>query len=47
MVGYIATFQQGWHSGESTRLSPIIGEFGVSVFVEDGKPENLEKNPRS
>jgi len=22
-------------------------EFGVFVFVEGGKPENLEKNPRS
>ena len=42
----------GFSSGTSTRwlfvhCFQIELEFGVLVFVEGGKPENPEKNPRS
>ena len=42
----------GFSSGTSTRwlfvhYFQIELEFGVLVFVEGGKPENPEKNPRS
>ena len=39
-----------WHlTAKATNLSPsfIELEFGVLIFVEGGKPENPEKNPRS
>jgi len=34
-----------WFSCGSSILVKL--EFGVLVFVEGGKPENLEKNPQS
>ncbi len=45
--GEIAWWLGDRHSLRRVRASRVELEFGVLVFVEGGKPENPEKNPRS